>query len=305
MKSMTKFLSKRLDAATLDSLADFICGDDREKFPEYRSSSCLTRFFQKVNIQATHDGSTRKRWVLELLKQLSLSHLEAVILRLVDVREYKGDCDKLRMAAKAMNDILFMENMEVTFQGRDPLLKVLKDSADPIIGDSNSGNDSSSEEEFLEKEFKENDIAKLGLDDAIVLTLKERIREARQCASHRAALSSVIMSGSTLEGILLGVAVINPTSFQSAKASPKDKSGKVLQIPDWKLVALIDVAYELGLLGLDVKKFGHALRDFRNYIHPFEQYSSGFTPDEHTAKICLQVLNAAIADLIRASGNRV
>ncbi|MCY4317652.1 MAG: hypothetical protein OXE76_00405, partial [Alphaproteobacteria bacterium] len=50
-------------------------------------------------------------------------------------------------------------------------------------------------------------------------------------------------------------------------------------------------------LKLDVKKFSHGLRDFRNYIHPYEQMVSGFTPDEHTAKVCFQVLRAALESL--------
>ena len=54
---------------------------------------------------------------------------------------------------------------------------------------------------------------------------------------------------------------------------------------------------ELGFLKEDVKKFSHALRDFRNYIHPYQQAASGFNPDIHTAKICWQVLKAAIFQL--------
>ena len=38
-------------------------------------------------------------------------------------------------------------------------------------------------------------------------------------------------------------------------------------------------------------------RGFRNYIHPYQQQASNFAPDEHTARICLQVLKAAIAQL--------
>jgi hypothetical protein len=44
----------------------------------------------------------------------------------------------------------------------------------------------------------------------------------------------------------------------------------------------------------DVKKFSHVVIGFRNYIHPYEQMSSRFIPDRHTALICLQVLKAAI-----------
>ena len=66
---------------------------------------------------------------------------------------------------------------------------------------------------------------------------------------------------------------------------------------DWSLTQLIDTAHDIGVIALDVKKFSHGLRDFRNYIHPYQQLAQGFTPDEHTAKVCVQVLKAALASL--------
>ena len=60
---------------------------------------------------------------------------------------------------------------------------------------------------------------------------------------------------------------------------------------------LIDVGGEVDVVELDVKKFNHRLRDFRNYIHPYQQLVSGFMPDEHTAKVGFQVLKAALAGL--------
>jgi hypothetical protein len=73
--------------------------------------------------------------------------------------------------------------------------------------------------------------------------------------------------------------------------------GKVKQFQDWTLSDFIDVARDLNLVREDVKKFSHALRDFRNYIHPYQQMSSGFNPDEHTARICWHVLQVAITQL--------
>ena len=61
---------------------------------------------------------------------------------------------------------------------------------------------------------------------------------------------------------------------------------------------MINVSYELGYIREDVKKFSQGVRDFRNYIHPHEQVKSKFYPDIHTAKICLQVLKATLADLL-------
>jgi hypothetical protein len=36
---------------------------------------------------------------------------------------------------------------------------------------------------------------------------------------------------------------------------------------------------------------------FNNFICPNQQLTCGFAPDRHTAKICLQVVKAAIASL--------
>lgn len=154
-----------------------------------------------------------------------------------------------------------------------------------------------SEEEFLDKDFEEIPIEKIGLSDSLVKIIKERIQEIQSGIRYKTSLSVIFLCGSSLEGILLGVASNNPTLFNQAKASPKDKMGKVFPLYKWSLSNFIDVANEIGFVGLDVKKFSHALRDFRNYIHPYEQWNSGFSPDHYTAKISWQVLKAAIDDL--------
>src|SRR5262249_2538594 len=112
-----------------------------------------------------------------------------------------------------------------------------------------------------------------------------------------APLAVIFLCGSTLEGILLGTACLHPKEFNQSPASPKDSMAKAKQFPEWTLSDFINVARDLNLIGEDVKKFSHALRDFRNYIHPYHQMSSNFNPDEHTAKICWQVLQAAIVQL--------
>ncbi len=155
------------------------------------------------------------------------------------------------------------------------------------------------EDEFINREFKDLSIDKLGLDGATSSVLKQRIEEIRKCLNAKAPLATIFLCGSTLEGILLGVATKDPMLFSQSVASPKDKDGKIKQLHDWTLNDLINVARSLNLVGEDVKKFSHALRDFRNYIHPYAQMSSGFDPDNHTAKICWNVLQAAIIQLSR------
>ena len=154
------------------------------------------------------------------------------------------------------------------------------------------------EEEFLKKDFGAISIVGLDIDSTIAPILESRIKEAKECHHAGAPLASIFMCGSVLEGILLNVALKNPAAFNQAQSSPKNKeTQKVKPFQDWTLANLIDVAHEVGLLRLDVKKFSHVMRDFRNYIHPYEQMASRFDPDKHTAEICLQVLRAAIVGL--------
>lgn len=156
------------------------------------------------------------------------------------------------------------------------------------------GKESITEDEFLRKEFEEVSLSQLKLEGTITNIIEQRLDEIKKCLNSKAALATIFLCGSTLEGILLGIATNNPQKFNTAKASPKDENEKVLSFHKWTLSNFIDVTKEIGFLGEDVKKFSHALRDFRNYIHPYEQAHNQFNPDEHTAKLCWQVLKIAI-----------
>lgn len=153
------------------------------------------------------------------------------------------------------------------------------------------------EEQFLRRDFSDVSIGKVPIEASLLPILDARFHEAVRALNARCPLSTIFLCGSVLEGLLLGMALANPRLFNQAASAPKDNAGKNKQFPDWTLAQMIDVSCELGYLKLDVKKFGHALRDFRNYIHPYQQMTSRFAPDEHTAAICIQVLRAAIASL--------
>ena len=166
-----------------------------------------------------------------------------------------------------------------------------------LIGKHPKGSNSNSESEFLTQDFGEITIRNLNIDSALAPIINNRLKEARICLKNDLSLSVIFHCGSILEGILLSIAKQHTKEFNQATISPKDKQGKVKPFHGWTLANLIDVAYEMEFLGLDVKKFSHAIRDFRNYIHPYQQMLSNFNPDRHTANICMQVLKAAIADL--------
>lgn len=153
-------------------------------------------------------------------------------------------------------------------------------------------------DDFLNKDFEIVSLERLNIDSSVIDILNSRIIEIQNSIKSNSPLSCVILCGSVLEGILLGVASNKMMEFNKCEISPKNrKTQKVLAFNEWSLANFIDVSFKLGLIDLDVKKYSHSLRDFRNYIHPYQQMISGFNPDIETAKISWQVLKAAITDL--------
>lgn len=151
-------------------------------------------------------------------------------------------------------------------------------------------------EDFLRKEFLGLDLNRLNVDEQLSLILKQRIEEIEKTIKVGAALATIFLCGSTLEGLLQDQASKSPIKFNKSSAAPK-KDGTPLLFHEWKLTDLINSAYEIGLIKLDTKNFSHHLRDFQNYIHPRNQALQNFSPDKHTAEICWKVLQNAITDL--------
>ncbi len=144
------------------------------------------------------------------------------------------------------------------------------------------------------------DVQELPGDSAVTRIIQDRLEEARTCQSAGADLAVIFLCGSVLEAVLLGAAQENPETFNRSTCSPKKTGGKVKDFRDWSLSQLIDVAFDIGLLKPDSRRFSHALRDFRNYIHPEQQLREDFKPDAYTSEGCFQALKTALADLSNA-----
>lgn len=128
--------------------------------------------------------------------------------------------------------------------------------------------------------------------------IQTRWLEAQRCQHAKAYFASVIMMGSILEALLLARASAKPSESYQASAAPKDKTGRALAIHDWTLSTLIDVAVQCKWLKSDRGSFSHALRVSRNVVHPYEHARSQADFDEATCKVCWQVLNASVDDLL-------
>jgi hypothetical protein len=151
---------------------------------------------------------------------------------------------------------------------------------------------------LLRHVFKPEAIRRLAIDEGLAQALIDRMDEASRCIDAKAYLSAVILCGSVLEGMCLGFGLQYREHVNRAYAALFKRDPKSLH--DWRLAEWIDVLAGVGHLSPNVQKFGHGLRDFRNYVHPAEQIANRFVPDQHTARIAFHVVAAAADSLANA-----
>lgn len=249
---------------------------------EYRSGPELVKFFNSLGFSDKYGQGfpSRKDYTDDRLAKINGNpELDKCIRQLFAPVNFIGRYNELDDFIKEFNEYLAYDNWKVLRKGKE----ITFGKAGEINFEQTT---EVKEDDFLNKEFKEVSLDRLGLDSVITETLNNRFDEIKKCMQAKASLSVIFLTGSSLEGILLGIAAKYPKDFNTCKSAPKNKEGKVKPHHEWTLSNFIDTAHEVGLIREDVRKFSHSLRDFRNYIHPYEQVSSRFQPDEHTARIC-------------------
>lgn len=286
-----------LSEKTLESLREMI-----NERTEYRSGPKIIQFFNGLGFNDVYGQGFPSRWKFtddQLSKINGTAKIDECIKRVFAPINFVGRMGELDQLLTDFNQYLAFDKWRIERSGAELQFHrlekvVVQEPPTP----------KQHEDDFLRRDFSEVRFDGLGLESSVLAVLEQRVKEIEKCYSSGSPLAVILLAGSTLEGVLLGVASSHPRDFNSASAAPKDGNGKIRKFHDWSLNSFIDVARELGLMEYDTHKFSHALRDFRNYIHPFEQLASGFSPREHTAKICLQVLKAAAHDL-RANVSRL
>lgn len=127
----------RFRRRTLEDFADLVVGnvgrddaehEDEAKYFPYRSSSYITEFLRELDTEYIHDGSTRHRWVADVLEQMLAephdgpTHPPEIFCRLIDQLMSPADAlneDSTRPRALGLlNDILGREGFEA-FYGDD------------------------------------------------------------------------------------------------------------------------------------------------------------------------------------------
>lgn len=278
---------------SIKQLRIIINGDDT---PDYKSGSELVSFFNKLGFNDYYGQGFPSRWIFTELKLNEINgttKLESCIKAIFAVNNYIGRIDYLDNLIDEFNQYLVFDKLKVVRENE----KILIEKLDKIIIPPVKGQSDISEKEFLQLAF-DTSIDDIGLECNITEILKIRMIEAESNINAGCALSAIILIGSIAEGILLGIATKYPRSFNTVNSTPTNRNdGKVKPFSAWTLNDFIESAYELDIIHEDVKKFSHVLREFRNYIHPYQQLCSKFNPDINTAVICLQVLKALVTQV--------
>jgi len=280
----------RLRPKSLEKLRDLI-----NEETEYRSGPKLVDFFNGLGSNDAYGSGFPSRWIYTDQKLQEINgtpELDKCIKKVLDPINFIEDIEALDVIIEGLNKYLTFDKWKAVRNNDE----IYFEKVGKIIIEASQSN-LSNEDEFLSREFKEVAIEALQLEPAVTEVLKKRIEEIRICLASNAPLAAIFLCGSTLEGMLLGIATKHPKDFNQSQSAPKTQEGKVKNFPEWNLNNFIDTAHSIGFIKEDVKKYSHSLRGFRNYIHPYQQIATRFDPDIHTAKLSWQVLKLALLQL--------
>jgi hypothetical protein len=144
------------------------------------------------------------------------------------------------------------------------------------------------------------DFSKLVSDILMRKVLGRRWNEIVVCFKNKACLAMIVLSGSLLEALFL--ARINQYSDKkrifTASSAPKDKNGQTQPLNRWTLNDYIAVAFELKWISHSAKEVSVVFRDFRNFIHPEKEISSGHEIGEQDIQLLWPIFKTLVEQII-------
>jgi len=137
-------------------------------------------------------------------------------------------------------------------------------------------------------------------DEPLRTVLEGYYIQAQKAAEADSHLGAIVGCGSVVEGLLTWALLKREVQALGSGKSQKDKQGQVMPIRQWGLTPLIDVSADLGLIGKTAKQASWALKDFRNFLHPYNVLQQSARPDRALALSSL----AALAEILRSLQGR-
>ncbi len=114
-------------------------------------------------------------------------------------------------------------------------------------------------------------------------------------------LGALVACGAVLEGILTWALLQRKEAAIKAPGAQKNDKGQVLPLERWNLTSLIDVAFTIGVLGKTARDASWAVKEFRNFIHPYKILGKSARADQSLATSAL----AAVHEIVRSLRGRI
>ena len=209
---------------------------------EYRSGPKLVQFFNSLGFSDSYGQGFPSRWAYtdEKLSQLNgTPGIDQCIRMLFAPVNFVGQFDNLDKHLEGFNQYLAFDGWKVLREGVDLRFAHVDMNQ---AATSTVQLETDEEDHFNKREFSNLSIDLLGLEGGLVDVPNERVTEIERCFQSGAYLAVLILAGSTLEGLLLGIAGKYPRHFNQAQGSPKGSDVKPMKLHQWNLSALIDVA---------------------------------------------------------------
>jgi hypothetical protein len=138
-------------------------------------------------------------------------------------------------------------------------------------------------------------------DRQVRLVLEDYYCQSGKAHEAGSYLGAIVGYGAVAEGLLAWALLQRESDALKSSKAPKDKQSKVLPVQEWSVANLINVCVELNLIGDTARKASWALKDFRNFIHPFNVLKQSARPDQALAASGA----AALAEIRRSLEGRI
>ncbi len=114
-------------------------------------------------------------------------------------------------------------------------------------------------------------------------------------------LGTLVACGSVVEGLLTWALLQHENAARNSPKACKNKQGQVRPLEEWYLTYLIRVSHDLNLIGDLAKLASWAVKDFRNFIHPYNLLEQSARPDQALAMTAL----GSVAEISRSLKGRL
>jgi tetratricopeptide (TPR) repeat protein len=134
------------------------------------------------------------------------------------------------------------------------------------------------------------------------LSLRRDLREAAVAQATESYKSTLVLCGGIVEALLVDHISRRRNNGVKALAVLRKRHGEGKRSGDdhvdkWTLSTLIDVAFELKLIGQQVYHWSHGLRGYRNLVHPSVELRGEVTVSKESAIVAWQVVRLLIQEL--------